>query len=283
MESFPASLLGARQIIDAAFLSWLEQSSWHDHLKTLSKHVLVEAGKCVRPALVFASYNHFSGNSGRPPENVIQAALALEMVHTYSLVHDDLPAMDNDDVRRGRPTLHRIDTEASAILAGDALLTGAFEVLASLDALPRVTLAVSRELAIASGGAGMVGGQIDDMRARGFEGIDFLDHMHRMKTGALFGCSLAMGSLLAADRSFKSERHLAVRKWGIELGLVFQIVDDLLDDEPGKLTYRNLLGDAKSRERVAHLSQELLATAENCGIQKHLASTLVEFFVHRKA
>jgi len=199
-------------------------------------------------------------------EAATPAACAVEMIHTYSLIHDDLPAMDDDDLRRGRPSCHAKFGEATAILAGDALLTQAFEILASDIRPAHVAARCCAELAKSAGALGMVGGQADDLSAEFKVGtIHELEGIHQRKTGAMFHVSLRLGALVAgAD----SEQLGALDMYGTKLGLAFQITDDLLDvrgnedamgkrigkdAEQGKLTFPSVLGVAESQQHAAEL------------------------------
>lgn len=196
-------------------------------IREAMRYSLLGGGKRLRPILVIAAAAVF----GAPPERVMPAACALEMIHTYSLVHDDLPAMDDDDLRRGRPTNHKVYGEAMAILAGDALLTLAFELLARQADQPEIqssaALRVVREVASGAGAAGMVGGQVLDIawESKGAEG-DVLAQIHRLKTGALFQASLRAGAVLAGATETEL-RHLDA--YAHHFGLAFQIQDDVLD------------------------------------------------------
>jgi geranylgeranyl diphosphate synthase, type II len=234
------------------------------------RYSLLASGKRLRPILVVMAAEACGGTEFDP----WPAACAVEMIHTYSLIHDDLPAMDDDDLRRGQPTCHKKFGEALAILAGDALLTKAFQVLA--EGYPAVAASLCcRELARAAGAAGMVGGQVDDLAweqasERNVEGLEYL---HLRKTGALIQASLRLGALAAyAHRNGPPPPKLMERLdgYGRCLGLAFQIVDDLLDVEGhaeqtgkrvgkdaarGKLTYPGFLGVAESRRRAERLGR----------------------------
>jgi geranylgeranyl diphosphate synthase type II len=216
------------------------------------------------------------------------------MVHTYSLIHDDLPAMDDDDMRRGRPACHVAFDEATAILAGDALLARAFETIASDIRPPAIAARCCQELAQAAGASALVGGQTDDLAAEFAEGdLASLERIHRRKTGAMFQVSLRLGGIIAgAD----SEQIARLDTYGRSLGLAFQIVDDLLDidgdagemgkrvakDSPrGKLTFPALLGIAASRNRASQLVQEACAAVEPLrGSGDHLGQ-LARFVLER--
>ena len=230
------------------------------------RYSLLGGGKRLRPILTLMAAEACGGD----PSAAMPAACALEMVHTYSLIHDDLPAMDDDDLRRGRPTCHKAFDEATAILAGDALLTLAFEVVARDLRPAEAAVDCLRTLAEASGMVGMVGGQMADLLAEGrTDGtLEGLEAIHRRKTGALLNAALRLGGL-AVDAPAASLRALDV--YGHAVGLAFQIVDDLLDvqgDEAklgkrvgkdsglGKWTYPELLGIAGSRARARQLADE---------------------------
>ncbi|HWG43934.1 MAG TPA: farnesyl diphosphate synthase [Gemmataceae bacterium] len=241
------------------------------------RYSLLTAGKRLRPILVVmaAEASVIDRRDTGPTNNPWPAACAVEMIHTYSLIHDDLPAMDDDDLRRGQPTCHKKFGEALAILAGDALLTKAFQVLA--EGYPAIAASsCCRELARAAGAAGMVGGQVDDLAweqasERNVEGLEYL---HLRKTGALIQASLRLGALAAyAHQNSPPPPQLLERLdgYGRCLGLAFQIVDDLLDVEGhaektgkrvgkdavrGKLTYPGFLGVAESRRRAERLGRE---------------------------
>src|SRR5437764_4174557 len=227
---------------------------------------LLGPGKRLRPALVLLACEAAGGS----PDAALPAAAAVEMVHTYSLIHDDLPAMDDDDVRRGRPTCHKQFGEALAILAGDALLTGAFQTLTEHYS-PAVATACVRELAVGAGAAGMVGGQTDDWlwERQPSGSLADLESIHARKTGALITKCLRIGAMVAQPQNAGGpdpSRLAALDRYGREFGLAFQITDDLLDVEGdlsetgkkvgkdaarGKLTYPGLLGVAESRRRAA--------------------------------
>ena len=185
---------------------------------------LLGGGKRLRPILLMSSADAVAGNG----ENFIHVACALEMIHTYSLIHDDLPAMDNDDYRRGKLTSHKIFGEAVAILAGDALLTHAFDVITRQDDVaPSILISVIREISTAAGINGMIGGQSIDLQSEG-KLIDMatLKKMHLGKTGALFKAAIRCGAILAGA---SSEKLGALTKYAENFGLTFQITDDILD------------------------------------------------------
>jgi geranylgeranyl diphosphate synthase, type II len=209
----------------------LETSGTPSRLAEAMRYSLMAGGKRLRPVLClcFADAIAQQSTSLRAAED---AACALEYIHTYSLVHDDLPAMDDDDLRRGRPTSHKVYGEALAILAGDALLTEAFTLVAS--GAEHVRVMLCRELAVAAGAAGMVGGQVLDIAEDRPAQMDYLTRMHGMKTGALLRASCRMGVLAAGGSAEDLQRADA---YGDAVGLAFQIADDILDvtGDPSKM------------------------------------------------
>jgi geranylgeranyl diphosphate synthase type II len=232
------------------------------------RYALFPGGKRLRPLLVLAAAECAGGSV----EEALPGACAVELVHAYSLIHDDLPALDNDDLRRGRPTVHRAFDEALAILAGDALLTRAFEILASAGPAPERGLAAVRVLAEAAGTAGMIGGQVDDLEASGqAPDATRVESIHRRKTAALMGASARIGALLAGASADPVDE---LGRFGEQLGLAFQIVDDLLDREgvasevgkavrkdarAGKLTFPAVWGVEESRRRARQVADAAMA------------------------
>ena len=225
------------------------------------RYSLLAGGKRLRPVLCLAFAEAVGGSSGAGGRAAEDAACALEYVHTYSLVHDDLPAMDDDDLRRGRPTNHKVYGEAMAILAGDALLTEALGLVAT-GAEP-CRAALCRELALGAGAAGMVGGQVLDIAEDRPAELGYLTRLHRLKTGALIRAACRMGVLAAGGDAGALER---AHTYGEAVGLAFQIADDLLDvtgsaaelGKPvgadaaaGRFTFPAVLGLEGSRELAA--------------------------------
>jgi len=232
-------------------------------------------GKRTRPILALMAAEAVGGD----PSRAMPAACALEFMHTYSLIHDDLPAMDDDDLRRGRPTCHRAFDEATAILAGDGLQALAFEVVAREVRPPEAAAACLQALAEGAGPSGMVGGQMADLEAeeRSDASVEALEAIHERKTGALLRASLRMGALAAGGRK---EEVARLDAYGRGVGLAFQIIDDLLDvqgDETklgkrvrkdsglGKWTYPGLLGVSGSRERARQVAAGAIAALEPLG------------------
>lgn len=257
------------------------------------RYSLLAGGKRLRPALVLESFSGCDGNAARR-RSAVAAAAAIEMVHTFSLIHDDLPAMDDDDLRRGRPTCHKVFGEATAILAGDALLALAFEVLAD-DADCEIAPLLVSELARASGAAGMVGGQQLDIESenRVLE-LSQLQQLHRRKTGALLIAACRLGAIAAGAGPLALER---VTRFGTHLGLAFQIVDDLLDvtgsakevgkrtgkdASRGKNTYPALLGVAESRREARLQLAAALEALVPLGRSAEPLRVLARFVVQRR-
>jgi len=205
------------------------------------RYAIFAGGKRLRPAIAIAACRAVGGED----REAFSAACALEMLHTYSLIHDDLPAIDDDDLRRGRPTCHKAYGDATAILAGDALQTEAFRVLAEETARPEAIVALVRELANASGTHGMVGGEIADIEAEGAApDLDRVMWIHERKTAALFRASAVMGGI-AGGADEATCRALA--EYGTSLGLAFQVVDDILDETEDAET----LGKSPGKDRAA--------------------------------
>jgi geranylgeranyl pyrophosphate synthase len=265
-------------------------------LREAMRYSALGAGKRLRPALVY-----LTGESlGAPLEQLDAPAAAVELIHVYSLVHDDLPAMDDDDLRRGRPTCHRAYDEATAILVGDALQALAFAVLAeeSMPDTPApVRLEMIRVLARATGTAGMAGGQAVDLAAAGRTlSVAAIEDMHRRKTGALIECSVVLGALAAGVTTGPELQVL--RDFGAEIGLAFQIQDDILDVEGDpavlgkatgadaahlKPTYPSTAGLSASRARALELRDQAIAALAPLGRRGAALSELANFVVSRSS
>ncbi len=239
------------------------------------RYSLLAGGKRLRPILAMMA----AEACGADPVEALPSACAVEMIHTYSLIHDDLPAMDDDDLRRGRPTCHKAYDEATAILAGDGLLTLAFETVVRYTRPPEAAAKCVLILAEAAGPEGMVGGQMADLHAEGTEGgsVEALESIHRRKTGALLLAPLRMGAAVAGASPQETE---ALVHYGKAVGLAFQIIDDLLDvqgDETkmgkrvqkdsdlGKWTYPGFLGIEGSRTKARQLADEARAALTPLG------------------
>ncbi len=238
------------------------------------EYSLLLGGKRIRPILAVAATEAVGGEA----DAALPFACAIEMVHTYSLIHDDLPAMDDDDLRRGRPSSHKVFGEGIAILAGDALLTDAFAVMSEAGADEAIRVGAIRELALAAGAAGMVGGQTPDRLAEGESvGVERLESIHRRKTGALLRASVRVGAIVAGASSDVLER---LTRYAEATGLAFQVADDLLDElgnteatgkslqrdrARGKSTYPSVLGITGARTLLGDLLERSLAAVESLG------------------
>jgi farnesyl diphosphate synthase len=258
------------------------------------RYALMGGGKRIRPFLVLNSARLFDV----PEIGALRTAAAIEMVHSYSLVHDDLPAMDNADLRRGRPSVHRQFDEATAILAGDGLLTQSFEVLADEEthANPLVRAELVLALAQAAGAAGMVGGQMIDLIAEKQPlDIGAITRLQRMKTGALIAFSCEAGAILAKAAP---ELRLALRGYAHDLGLAFQIADDLLDIEgssaetgkpvgadaaAGKATFVSILGIERARAQAKLLIDQAVAHLDLFEERAELLRQVARFVVNRRS
>lgn len=233
--------------IDQALDRWVPPESQDPAIiHKAMRYSLYAGGKRVRPLLAIAAAEAISGD----PAGVENAACGLELIHTYSLIHDDLPALDNDDLRRGRPTCHKVFGDAMAILAGDALLTLAFEVLSKLeDASAEQRVRLVAELATASGTVdGMIGGQVNDLQGEGQPPTaGLLDSIHRAKTGALLRASVRIGAIYAGANE---PQLAALTCFGEHIGLAFQIVDDILDVEQSSEALGKTAGKDAAQKKI---------------------------------
>jgi len=268
-------------------------------LRKAMRYSLFAGGKRLRPTLVLAA----ADCCGLAPRKALKTAAALEMIHTYSLIHDDLPAMDDDDLRRGKPTNHKVFGEAMAILAGDGLLTKAFEAAAANAADLKLDGKASAELvrliAFGAGAEGMVGGQVADLAAEGASkklskaaSARTLEAVHRRKTGALIIASLDAGAVLAGASEAKRE---SLRSYGECVGLAFQIADDVLDvvgdkkklgkrgsdRDNGKLTYASLYGVDGARAKARALVEMAHAHLRPFGRKAELLHVLADYIIER--
>jgi len=292
---FKALLTDYQARAETALRSWLPPADQQPaHLHAAMRYASLDGGKRVRPVLVYATGSAL----GVPLEQLDAPACAIEFIHAYSLVHDDLPAMDDDDLRRGKPTCHKAFDEATAILTGDALQSLAFEVLArdeKMTAAPAQRLAMVAELAQASGSCGMAGGQAIDIAAEGQRlNLEQLQTMHRYKTGALIRAAVRLGALSAADAG--DERRTGLDRYAEAIGLAFQIRDDILDVEADtatlgkpqgsdlakdKPTYTALLGLEGAREKAQTMHQEALAGLASFGPEADPLRRLSAYIVER--
>lgn len=282
----------SQELVDAALERFLPSiddtpSRLHDAMR----YSVLGGGKRIRPALTIAVAETF----GLSPTEVIVPACAVELIHAYSLIHDDLPAMDNDELRRGRPTCHIAFDEATAILAGDALQALAFEILAGAEEVPADRrLAMVELLSRASGYQGMVGGQALDLAAVGRRiSLSDLEQMHLRKTGALIEVAVLLGAIAAnVDRV----RYNALSRYAKTIGLAFQVQDDILDVEGetsatgkqqgadmalNKPTYPSLLGLDEAKNLLATLHRQALESLEGLGSKGDLLRGVASFVVDR--
>jgi len=284
-----------RARVNAALNAYLPHENVQPELlHAAMRYAVLGNGKRVRPVLVYAAGEALSA----PVEALDTPACAVEMIHTYSLVHDDLPAMDNDDLRRGRETCHRKFDEATAILAGDALQSLAFRILTqekSMQADAETRICMIETLALASGSRGMAGGQALDLAATGREiNLTELENMHIHKTGALIRASVKLGTLQAADADPEQIRGLD--HYSKCIGLAFQVVDDILDVEgdtqtlgktkgkdqaSNKPTYPSLIGLESSRRMAERLRQEALDSLETLDTKADPLRWLAAYIVER--
>ena len=281
------------KLVEADLLKELHATPALDEkLMQAMEYSLMAGGKRLRPILLMSA----ADAAGGVGENFVTVADALEMIHTYSLIHDDLPAMDNDDYRRGKLTNHKVFGEAMAILAGDALLTLAFEVvLRQRDVPPEILLNVSREIAQAAGAAGMVGGQVIDLLSEGKQiDLSTLKLMHSGKTGALFRAAIRSGAILAQapEKILKD-----LTRYANAFGLAFQITDDILDvagdakllgkstgsdAKNGKATYVSLTTLDTARSYAQAAVDEALDALKNFGTEADFLRELVKYLIDRE-
>jgi geranylgeranyl diphosphate synthase type II len=257
------------------------------------RYSLFAGGKRIRPILCIEAGLAVAD----APDGIISAACPLELIHTYSLIHDDLPALDNDDYRRGKPTNHKVFGDAMAILAGDALLTLAFQVLAQLPAPEDRKTRLIAELAVSAGTVGgMIGGQVADLEGEGRPpNPELLETIHRAKTGALLRASLRMGAIFAGAGR---DEYSALSCYGEHIGLAFQIVDDILDvEEPsetlgktagkdaqqGKITFPAVYGLETSRRMAEEECARAHRVLDRFGSRAARLHELADLIVHRKS
>ena len=284
-----------RQRIDALLEQHIETlSDVAPTLKAAMRHGLLLGGKRVRPFLVYATGNML----GVADEQLDGPAAAIECIHAYSLIHDDLPAMDDDDLRRGHPTVHKAFDEASAVLAGDALQALAFSILADHplpDSLRTNQLLMVSQLARAAGYAGMCGGQALDLAAEGQQvPLAALEQIHRHKTGALIECAITLGAL--CHHQLPTDQLTALQQYAAAIGLAFQVQDDILDitadtatlgkpqgsDQAlGKSTYPALLGLDAARELAHDLHRQALAALAPLPYNTHILRAFADYIVER--
>jgi geranylgeranyl diphosphate synthase type II len=293
-------------MVEVALQAEIDRATWPQSLKEAVAYSLMAGGKRLRPMLVLLGCEA----CGTDPARALPVACAIEMIHTYSLIHDDLPAMDDDDFRRGRPSNHRVFGEAMAILAGDCLLTLAFETLGNSDFSDSARVELMKVLASAAGGSGMVGGQTLDIEAERRNGgssedsevrsnlsteksVEQLNSIHKMKTGALITAALELGAICG---NAVAEHRRLLRQYGEYIGLAFQISDDLLDVtgdgvklgkdtgrdvQLGKLTYPGIFGIAESHKKAANLVDSACQVLLPLGTRGTWLQSLATFIVER--
>ncbi|MEI7905460.1 MAG: polyprenyl synthetase family protein [Candidatus Firestonebacteria bacterium] len=285
------------KLVDSALNKYLPKESMYPfEVHKSMRYSVFAGGKRIRPILAILA----AETLGSEPKKVLPIACAFELIHTYSLIHDDLPCMDDDDLRRGKPTNHKVFGEAVAVLAGDALLTFAFE-LAARNAYEKGIKPVNAVkalelLAQASGTAGMIGGQIVDILSENKEPtLPVLQYIHTHKTGALIRAPLLASAILLGAKKKEFE---ALRKYGGYLGLIFQIVDDILnvtgdakklgksvgsDEARKKMTYPALFGLEESKRQVAELSGKAKEAVRIFGKKADSLKSLVDFVIERES
>jgi geranylgeranyl diphosphate synthase, type II len=292
----PAYLHEQSALVDRALDQYLPQETELPFsLHGAMRYSVFAGGKRIRPILLLAACTAVGGTV----HDALPVACAMEMIHTYSLIHDDLPAMDNDDFRRGRPTCHKAYGEAIAILAGDALLTEAFVLMTHADFLSRMPTgrigAVLHEIAYCAGTHGMVGGQVVDMESEGKSDVDLptVQYIHTHKTGALIKASIKAGALIGGA---SDDQLAALIRYGETIGLAFQIADDILDIEGtteqigkdagsdqarGKATYPAVMGLTAAKERAQELMEMGLEALLSFGPEAEPLRAIARYVVQR--
>ncbi|MBV9158631.1 MAG: polyprenyl synthetase family protein [Acidobacteriaceae bacterium] len=256
-------------LIDRVLNDWVpEETVEPASIHRAMRYSLFAGGKRIRPVLAIAAARAVSDS----PDGVENAAATLELIHTYSLIHDDLPALDNDDLRRGRPTCHKVFGDALAILAGDALLTLAFEVLSRLKHIPaNRKIRLVEELSQAAGTVGgMIGGQVNDIEGEGQTPTTLLlESIHRAKTGALLRASVRMGGIYAG---VSGDELAALSQYGEHTGLAFQIIDDVLDVEESSEALGKTAGKDEAQQKITFPAVYGLERSREMAEQERLAA-----------
>ena len=286
-----------RILIDKFLKTYFENHIKPSVLHDAMKYSIFAGGKRIRPILAFASYEIGGGDS----TEILPQATALELIHTYSLIHDDLPAMDNDELRRGKPTNHRVFGEAIAILAGDALLTEAFFMITNKAHhvkrfRPSCLMNITREIAFAAGAYGMVGGQAQDIISDSSESdMNTVQFIHYHKTAALIRASVRVGALLAGIRGNELK---SLTKYGNNIGLAFQIIDDILDIEgetaelgksagsdikKNKMTYPSLIGIEESRKKAQEMIDGAIDSISTFSYNANPLREIARYLLKRRA
>ncbi|WP_232300486.1 polyprenyl synthetase family protein [Desulfonatronovibrio magnus] len=294
-DDFKIYLKSAADAVNSHLSTCLALPGIPDELKDSMNYSLLAGGKRIRPILCMTWARMLGVNQ----EEILNFACAIELIHTYSLIHDDLPCMDNDDLRRGKPTNHKLFGEAMAVLAGDGLLTHAFNMMARTDLPADNVLKALCEMSDAAGPCSMVGGQVVDIMSTGSQEIKLQDlqKMHAMKTGALIRSSCVCGAVLALSRQAEKQDLDNASEYGKSIGLAFQIVDDILDitgdeaalgkpvgsDEASdKATYPRFLGIDESRKLAKSCIDDARAALESyAGAEKIFLSNLAGYILDR--
>ncbi|MGI6435121.1 MAG: polyprenyl synthetase family protein [Syntrophomonadaceae bacterium] len=292
--AFLQQLQNRKQRIDQGLEGFLPVDGYPPVIHEAMHYAVSNGGKRLRPIMVIEG----AKLGGQTAERVMPTACAMEMIHCYSLVHDDLPAMDDDDLRRGKPTCHIVYGEANAILTGDALLSRAFELMAANAALPGITaeglLRVIAEVAAAIGSKGMIGGQVLDLQWEGQAiKLEELQCLHLLKTGALFGAALRAGALLGG---LKEKQLDALSDYARHFGLAFQITDDILDvcgeqeiigkpvgsdQKNDKTTYVSLFGLEGAKDLARQSVRLCIESLQGFGAEADFLSDLARFTLYR--
>lgn len=295
MPAFDETIRQTAQLVETALDGFLPRREGPlGRVVDAMRHGALDGGKRLRPFMLIAAADMFSV----PRERSVRAGCAVEMIHCYSLIHDDLPAMDDSDLRRGRPSVHKAYDEATAILAGDALLTQAFEILAEKETHPNaeVRCALALELARASGKVGMVGGQMIDIYAeqKNFD-LAGIEELQRLKTGAIIRFSAVGGGIIGEATA---DEVAALAAYSEDLGLAFQIVDDILDAtadaetlgkpagqdaEMDKATFIKLLGMDGAKSKAAELIERCKAHLDRFGAAAEPLAGAADFVFQRKS
>jgi geranylgeranyl diphosphate synthase type II len=278
----------AQEFVNSGLDTYLpKETIFPERIHQAMRYSIFAGGKRVRPALTLAAYEFCGGDTSKEP--IALACCAIEMLHVFSLIHDDLPSMDNDDFRRGKPTNHRVFGEALAVLGGDALCIHAFELLGRTGNPKVIT-----EVAAALGTDGMIGGQVVDIESEGKKvDIKVLEYIHTRKTGALITTCLKIGALLA---DAPKDTVAALTEYGKNVGHAFQVADDILDvegtteqigkdagsdEERGKITYPALLGLNKSKEIAHELIRSAKQALSTYGNKGSLLNDVADYIIDR--
>lgn len=291
MSDFKIRLQQKAQSVNETLRRILDQQDITGELREAIQYTLESPGKRVRSVLLLWCCELVDGRINRKAEI---ASSAIEMVHTYSLIHDDLPAMDDDDMRRGLPTCHKAFDEATAILTGDALLTLAFEILAKEIDSPEIAVRLIRQLAEDAGASGMIAGQMADLKAQEFTGTkEILEYIHIHKTAKMFRCAAAMGAICGGATQKQLD---CLCDYGLQIGLAFQIADDILDEtasseqlgktagkdlKAAKCTYPAVVGLETARELQEQVTFEAVAALKPFGPKADILREFAQVLLQR--